>query len=86
MQALDVVLALLDPPPVPSDSANTPDSPQAVTELHGALQQHTVQASTPCHKPWPAAHHPSTADMHLSTRARADVGWSSTWLCSSMSC
>ena len=46
LQALEVVCALLDPLPVPAESANAPDSPAAVTELHAAVRSATVQART----------------------------------------
>ena len=45
MQALEVVCALLDPLPVPSEAANAPESPAAVTDLHAAVRFATVQAS-----------------------------------------
>ena len=47
VQALDVVLALLDPLPAPADSSVAPDSPQSTTELHTIVGQHVVQVRLP---------------------------------------
>ena len=45
-QALEVVSALLDPLPVPSEAAGPPDSPASVTELHASVRSATVQVCT----------------------------------------
>ena len=47
LQALEVVSALLDPLPVPSEAANSPDSPASVTELHASVRSATVQVGAP---------------------------------------